>query len=176
MKNQCNKIEHKSRKRQKLSGRNSCMFENYKIERIQLLPMSDKEYNNGFKDEEEVQDFLERELIEEDGRYIYNKKGIALENTDALILFQFQNNILGYGIYQTRNRKEKYYKFYADTIYNIEKITANEFKKIVPVFKKSSNVKQIIDMEYFNTISLLLQKKKNVFYRNKNADNQIEKR
>ena len=34
------------------------MFENYKIERIQLLPMSDKENDNGFEDENKVRDFL----------------------------------------------------------------------------------------------------------------------
>ena len=152
------------------------MFENYKIERIQLLPMSDKENDNGFEDEHEVRDFLDSELAENDGIYGYNERGIDLEDTDALILFQFQNNIVGYGIYQTRNREEKYYKFYTDTIYNTEKISANELRKIIPEFTHFSRVKQIINMQYFDVISLLLQKKKNTFYRNKNTNNKTKKR
>lgn len=152
------------------------MFENYKIKRIQLLPMSDREYDNGFEDENEVRDFLDRELAENDGIYGYNKRGIDLEDTDALILFQFRNNIVGYGVYQTRNREEKYYKFYADTIYNTEKITADELGKIIPKFTHFSRVKQIIDMQYIDEILLLLQKKKNTFYRNRNTDNKTERR
>lgn len=152
------------------------MFENYKIKRIQLLPMSDREDDNGFEDENEVRDFLDRELAENDGIYGYNKRGIDLEDTDALILFQFRNNIVGYGVYQTRNREEKYYKFYADTIYNTEKITADELGKIIPKFTHFSRVKQIIDMQYIDEILLLLQKKKNTFYRNRNTDNKTERR
>lgn len=151
------------------------MFENYKIKRIQLLPMSDKENDNGFEDENEVRDFLDRELAENDGVYGYNEKGIDLEDTDALILFQFQNNIVGYGVYQTRNREERYYKFYADTIYNTEKISADELGKIIPEFTHFSRVKQIIDMQYFDVISLLLQKKKNTFYSNRNTNNKTRK-
>lgn len=150
------------------------MFEKYKIKRIQLLPMSDREDDNGFENENEVRDFLDRELAENDGIYGYNERGIDLEDTDALILFQFQNNIVGYGVYQTRNREEKYYKFYADTIYNTEKITADELGKIIPEFTHFSRVKQIIDMQYIDEISLLLQKKKNTFYRN--TDNKTERR
>ncbi len=92
------------------------MFKGYQIERIQLLPMSDREDDNGFEDEE-VRDFLGRELAGNDGIYGYNERGIDLEDTDALILFQFHNNIMGYGVYQTRNREEKYYKFWVCRIF-----------------------------------------------------------
>lgn len=137
------------------------MFKNYQIKRIQLLPMSDREDDNGFADEEEVREFLDSELAENDGIYGYNERGIDLEDTDALILFQFHNNVIGYAIYQTRNREEKYYKFYTDSIYNTEKITADELSKAVPDFTHFSRVKQIIDMQYLDAIFLLLEKKKN---------------
>ncbi len=152
------------------------MFRDYQIKRIQLLPMSDREDDNGFEDEEEVREFLDRELAENDGIYGYNERGIDLEDTDALILFQFHNNVMGYGVYQTRNREEKYYKFYADTIYNTEKITADELRKVVPDFTHFSRVKQIIDMQYLGAILLLLQKKKKSYYRNKNMANKTVKK
>ena len=56
------------------------MFDSYDIKEIRCLPM-DSQYE--FINEDEVREFFDTGLAEEEGRYYYHQNGINLKNTDA---------------------------------------------------------------------------------------------
>ncbi len=62
------------------------MFDSYDIKEIRCLPMDSQDE---FINEDEVREFFDTGLAEEEGRYYYHQNGINLKNTDALVLFQY---------------------------------------------------------------------------------------
>lgn len=112
-----------------------------------------------FKDIDEVRDYLEEGLpVTEEGRYYYVERGINLYDTDALILFQFNAEIVGYGIFKDRKYDERYFQFYPESIHNIEEISAEELRSVYPPLKGLTRT-QIIPLDYLKPISLLLKRK-----------------
>ena len=137
------------------------------IQEIRLLPM-DK--NEEFPEEEEVREYLAVKLPEEeDGKYYYRERGIIIENYNALILFQYDASIIGYGVLtgveklneqgevHTEQVSEKmvpyngYYQFIPSSIHNIEEISRDELQKIVGDIPLK-NAKQHIDMKHYDSI------------------------
>lgn len=146
------------------------MANQYNIQEIRLLPMDKTEE---FKTVEDARDYLATELIILDGKYSYRERGIVIENPYALVLFQYDNSIIGYGILKnvekythlgkTKYGKELQYNGYlnlfAVSIHNITAIKLDEIRKIDKNIKSFSNVKQFIKIEHYDEIyKLLLQK------------------
>lgn len=140
------------------------MFKEYNIQKIYTLPMCNKKQKSfGFENIEEVRFYLDEELpFTEKGKYYYNERGINLYDTDALILFQYGGKILGYGIFKDRNCDDKYYQFYPKSIYNIDEISAEEFRSAYPSLRKFTRMK-IIPLDYLKQISLLLKRKRKTY-------------
>lgn len=150
------------------------MLEKYDIKEIRFLPMDNKVE---FRDEEAVRAYLEKKLpVDNEGKYYYHQRGIDLKNVDTLVLFQYNSSLIGYGVFKTRDfekdvngKKIKelgYNEFYVDSIYNIEKISSEEFKMVVPTFKRFSQSMQKIDIKFLESISNLIEKKRKAFSQN----------
>ena len=137
------------------------MFKEYDIKKIYILAMCNRKQKSfGFEDINEVRDYLDEELpLTKEGRYYYNERGIDLYDTDALILFQYEGKILGYGIFMDRNCDDRYFQFYPESIHNIEEISAEEFRSVYPSLKKFTRMKKI-SLDYLKPISLLLKRKR----------------
>ncbi len=141
----------------------------YHIQEIRLLPM-DKEEE--FKTEADVRKFLAADLIQRDGKYYYRERGIIVENGYALILFQYDGAVIGYGVLKDVVKDEcadvidgktieykGYLQFFTISVHNVEKITLAEITKISNNIKKFSQSKQFIEMERFDQVYSLLRKK-----------------
>lgn len=141
----------------------------YGIQEIRILPMDKKEE---FKTENDVRKFLSTELIEGDGKYYYRKRGINIENRCALILFQYNKSIIGYGILHSVEKDELtgeingkavvyhgYLQFLTMSIHNISNIALEEIQEIDENITHFSNPKWYIGIEHYDKIyALLLQK------------------
>lgn len=150
------------------------MFTGYAIQEIRLLPMDDQ---IEFPTWKSVREFLAAGLASQDWEYWYHERGIDLENTDALVLFQYKASIVGYGVFMTRKKEgpcsemvngqlltyHGYNKFYPNSVENIDPITASEFTRIVPKFRKFCQSMQKIDLSHLAEISHLLQYKQSIF-------------
>lgn len=141
----------------------------YNIQEIRILPMDKKEE---FKTEREVRKFLSVELIQKDGKYYYRKRGMSIEDTYTLILFQYDASIIGYGILKSVEpdpctdivngktiQYNGYFQFLAMSIHNISSISLKEIQQIDDRITQFSNSKWRIEIEYFDKIyNLLLEK------------------
>lgn len=146
------------------------MINQYNIQKIRILPMDKREE---FRTEEEVRRYLATELIEKDGKYSYREHGMDIDNSHVLVLFQYDNSIIGYGILnnvekeihsgKTNCGKEHqykgYYNFFAISIHNIDPIKYQEIHDIDETVIPFSNAKQFIDITYFDKIYKLLRQK-----------------
>ena len=147
------------------------MLEGYDIGQIRFLPMDSKVE---FKAEEDVRNFLEKGLAEMDGEYYYRTQAMLSVDADTLVLFQYKGGIVGYGIFEERVDLPEpvidegleyngYYNFYIESIHNITKISAKEFSKINPDFKRFGNYIGNMKLEYLDELLLLLQIKQKDF-------------
>ncbi len=149
------------------------MFNNYNIKEIRCLPM-DSQYE--FINEDEVREFFNTGLAEQGGRYYYQQRGINLKDTKALVLFQYNGNIVAYGIFITREKEvvtgeshgkqityNGYNLFDIESIHNIEKISSEEFRVLNPAFKRFSQSMQKTDIKLLNPLLRLLEKKRKAF-------------
>ena len=148
----------------------------YHIGEIRILPMDKTEE---FKTEKEARDFLATELIERDGKYYYRERGLDVRNPYALILFQYDASIIGYGILKDSKADgdtgtidgkiinyEGYFQFFTVSIHNVEKITLNEIQQIDGHIEQFTNAKHHIDIKYYDAIYNLLLKKQSMFCKN----------
>lgn len=153
------------------------MFENYNIKEIRCLPM-DSKYE--FLDEKEVREFFSTGLEQQNGRYYYHQNGINLEDTDALVLFQYMGSIVAYGIFKTRIKDKLisevhgieityngYNQFDTQSVHNIEKISSEEFKALNPGFKRFSQSMQKVNIKLLEPLSILLQEKEKLLIKSK---------
>lgn len=140
------------------------MFRTYDIKEIRILPMcNEKQKDYGFVDDDHVRNYLSEKLpLTEEGKYYYNERGIDLYDTNALILFQYNGKIMGYGIYKDRNCDGRYFQFYPDSIHNIEVISAEELRSVYPSFKGFTRM-QKIPLDFLKPITFLLEKKQKLF-------------
>lgn len=138
------------------------MFEGYNITQIRFLPMNNENDDYGFTSEKSVREFFSKELVK-DGKYYYGAKGLNIYDQDALILFQYNANIIAYGVLMTRNYDDGYYQFYKESIHNVEKISSAEFKAVNPDFKRFGNYMGDVNIELLEPISTLLKNKQEVF-------------
>ncbi|MEZ3423936.1 MAG: hypothetical protein K1W39_09505 [Lachnospiraceae bacterium] len=149
------------------------MFDSYDIKEIRCLPMDSQDE---FINEDEVREFFDTGLAEEEGRYYYHQNGINLKNTDALVLFQYNGNIVAYGIFKTREKEvltaevhgkqityNGYNLFDTESVHNIEKISSEEFRALNPAFKRFSQSMQKTDINLLKPLSILLEKKRKAF-------------
>lgn len=141
----------------------------YNIQEIRILPMDNKEE---FRTEEDARKFLSTELIQFDGKYYYRKHGLIIKSEYALILFQYNNSIIGYGILHSIEKDEiigivngeeveyrGYLQFFAMSIHNISNITLVEIQEIDKNITRFSNSKWHIKIEHYHKIyDMLLQK------------------
>lgn len=137
------------------------MFEDYHIEQIRLLPMGQKP-ESGFPTEEAAREFLAGEFSE-DGVYVYEKKGLNIRDQDALILFQYDGGIIGYGVFQSRNYEEGYQQFYPESVHNTERISSVELKAVCPEFNCFGQGMTKLDIESLAPLSVLLKVKQAVY-------------
>lgn len=141
----------------------------YHIGEIRILPMDKTEE---FKTEKEARDYLTTELIEKDGKYYYRERGLDVYNPYALILFQYDASIIGYGILKDSEADgctgridgkiinyKGYFQFFTVSIHNVEKITLNEIRQIDGHIEQFTNAKHHIDIKYYDAIYALLLKK-----------------
>ncbi len=139
------------------------------IQEIRILPMDKKE---AFQTEQEVRAFLSHGLAEQDGKYYYRKRGIVLHKGHTLILFQYSNTIVGFGIIQNVVKQKYsevlngrtveyhgYFQFIPESVHNIAQISWKELKEIDKNISAFSQAKQYIDIEHRNQIYGLLFKK-----------------
>lgn len=139
------------------------------IQEIRILPMDKKE---AFQTEREVRAFLSHGLAEQDGKYYYRKRGIVLHKGNTLILFQYSNTIVGFGIIQNVVKQKYsevlngkiveyhgYFQFIPESVHNIAQISWKELNKIDKNISVFSQAKQYIDIEHRNQIYGLLFKK-----------------
>ena len=140
------------------------------INEIRILPMSNKDYES--KTEYDARKFLSTALIERDGKYYYKSRAINIKDKYALILFQYNNTIIGYGVLEDIVRNpitemadnktigyNGYLQFLTITIHNIHNIALQEIQAIDNAITSFSNAKQQIDIKYYYKIyELLLQK------------------
>ena len=75
----------------------------YALEGIQLLPM-DKQLE--FENAEQARHFLDAVLPWRDGTYKYHKSGLDLKGKPRLVLFQYDNGIIGCGVVVNRHKIE----------------------------------------------------------------------
>ena len=141
----------------------------YGIQEIRILPMDKKEE---FKTEEDARRFLSTDLIENDGVYYYRERGLDIKNEYALVLFQYNTSIIGYGILHSIEKDEitsevngktvqynGYFQFMTMTIHNVSNITLEEIQKIDKNITHFSNPKWHIGIEHYQKIyDLLIQK------------------
>lgn len=141
----------------------------YNIQEIRLLPMDKTEE---FKTETATRKFLATELVQRDGKYYYREYGIRVENGYALILFQYNAKIIGYGILKDVVKMGRtgeidgktiqyngYFQFFTVSIHNVADITSDELQQIDNKITEFSQAKRFIDMKYYDQIyNLLLQK------------------
>ena len=145
----------------------------YNIQDIRLLPMDQKEE---FKTEEDVRKFLAVDLIQSDGIYYYRERGIVVENSYALILFQYDASIIGYGILKDVVKDEctdvidgktikykGYLQFFTMSVHNVARITLAEISQISKNIKGFSQSKQFIDIRHYNQVYKLLLRKQTEF-------------
>lgn len=146
------------------------MFSNYAIQEIRLLPLSKEKEFPTWND---VTDYLDHDLpVKYNWKFWYREKGIDLENTDALILFQYDAQIVGHGVFKTRVAIEQppemvrgelviyhgYNEFYPNSVRRIHPITSQELTVIAPDFRRFSRMKKI-DLKYLAQICQLLKQK-----------------
>ena len=146
------------------------MYNNkYDITKIRLLPMSNTRFEEDFKDEKDVRRFLAHRLPkEENGECWYLEKGINFPNdTEALVLFQYNAKLIGCGIlYQRKKVIEEYdgniyhgkLCFYPESIINIDSITFEEIKEIDDTFKVGRGPGEI-KIDCLNKILNLIEKR-----------------
>lgn len=148
----------------------------YHVGEIRILPMDKTEE---FKTEKAAREFLATKLIEkEDGKYYYRERGLDVGNPYALILFQYDASIIGYGILKdnvAEGRTEPidgkivnykgYFQFFTVSIHNVEKITLKEIQQIDGHIE-FTNAKHHIDIKNYDAIYKLLLEKQSEFWEN----------
>lgn len=146
------------------------MANQYNIQEIRILPMDKiKE----FKTEKNAREYLATELIDLDGKYSYKERGIVIKNPYALVLFQYDSSIIGYGILNSVEEKKHpgktgageecqyngYYNFFAISIHNISTTKLKELQNIGINIESFSQAKRFIEITHFDEIYKLLRKK-----------------
>lgn len=137
------------------------MFGDYQIQQIRLLPMSRKD-EFGCPTEEAARAFLAGELSE-DGVYVYEQKGLNIKDQDALILFQYNGGVIGYGVFRFRNYAEGYQQFYPESVHNTERISSVELKAVCPDFNRFGQDMKKLDIACLEPLSVLLKVKQAVY-------------
>lgn len=149
----------------------------YNIGEIRILPMDKKEE---FKTEEEVREFLSVELIKRDGKYYFRERGMDIKDGYALVLFQYDAAIIGYGILKDVEsdictdvvdgktiQYNGYFQFLTMSIHNISRVALREVQQIEERITHFSNPKWRIGMEHFDEIYRLLLQKQAEFVQNR---------
>lgn len=146
------------------------MANQYNIQEIRILPMDKTEE---FETKKDAREYLATKLIRLDGKYSYRKRSVDIKNPYALVLFQYNNSIIGYGILKSVEENKHlgetgsceecqyngYLNFFAITIHNIDPIKYQEIHDIDEAVIPFSNAKQFIDITYFDEIYKLLRQK-----------------
>lgn len=156
------------------------LIKEYEVHEIRVLPM-DKKIE--FVNKDQVENFFIVDLIA-DGKFYYQKRGIRVRKQHALILFQYDNEIVAYAVLEEaislkeigehpytaivngqRIKYYGYYQFYDDSIQAIQGITSEELRNTVDGFKRFSQSKQFIRIKYIKEICKLLYRKQVAFER-----------
>lgn len=139
------------------------MFDKQLISSIRILP-SDK---ITFNTESDFNFFIENTMKARGGYYYFPNLAMNCP-TNTLVLFQYDGMIRAIGILIDTEKKpvvdergikySGYYKFDIETLKYLQKpIDKFQFKIVYPAFKSFSQTKQIIPLEYLETIKELLQ-------------------
>lgn len=147
------------------------MFKKYDITGIRVLQMIGEE----FPTLENARNFFNYHLPKvKDGKYSYRERGIAFDkkDEDILVLFSYKKEWIACGIAFHSGKTELprtvvidgekvtyvgEINFYPDSIFNIDKITKNEYLQIVPQIEGKMNAQGVgkIDMEHGNFENIL---------------------
>jgi predicted HNH restriction endonuclease len=137
-------------------------YSNDLVDEIRILPMSEIEFQNV----QEVKKFITSNFS--NSKYFYRTKSLNSKN-NTLVLFQYDNRIVASSILIDKIKEKSvdngiiykgYYIFSKETIkYFEEEISSIDIKKIIPSFKKFSQVMQIIDLKYLSIINNLIDYK-----------------
>ncbi|MBE9468621.1 MAG: DUF3883 domain-containing protein [Bacteroidetes bacterium] len=119
------------------------------INKIQILPMSEDEFEDGKRDLKSIQfDYLLKDLpVIEKGRYYYEKSGIS-EPKNTMILFKFKTKIIGSGnlLGKDNDERGKYLQFDSSSILVYDKpIDIEEMTYVWPDFKEYGQSKKLLD-------------------------------
>ncbi len=139
------------------------MFDEQLVSSIRILP-SDK---TTFKTESDFKFFIENTMKTRGGYYYFPNLAMNCP-LNTLVLFQYDGMIRAIGILTDTKKKpvddergikySGYYKFDIETLKYLQKpIDKFQFKSVYPAFKSFSQTKQIIPLEYLETIKELLQ-------------------